>query len=106
MKKVVSLLVLISMLLCVIFPALAANEEAVDAANQLYAFGLFNGTGTDEHGNPNFELDRVPTRYEAVIMLIRLLGKEGEAKAGVWETPFTDVAEWARPMLDMPMNMG
>jgi len=30
-------------------------------------------------------------------MLVRLLGKEGEAKAGTWDIPFTDVADWAKP---------
>ena len=30
-------------------------------------------------------------------MLVRLLGKEDEALAGDWNTPFTDVADWAKP---------
>ena len=30
-------------------------------------------------------------------MLVRLLGKESEAKSGSWTTPFTDVAAWAKP---------
>lgn len=30
-------------------------------------------------------------------MLVRLLGKEEEAKAGTWEIPFTDVDNWAKP---------
>ena len=30
-------------------------------------------------------------------MLVRLLGREQEAKAGAWDLPFTDVPEWARP---------
>lgn len=67
------------------------------AAKQLYAKGLFQGTGTDEDGTPVFELDRTPTRNEAVTMLVRLLGKEDEAKSGTWDIPFTDVANWARP---------
>lgn len=106
MKKVVSFLILVSILLCVSSPALAANDEAVDAANQLYALGLFNGTGTDASGNPNFDLDRAPTRHEAVTMLVRLLGKEKEATAGVWETPFTDVAEWAGPYVGYAYTNG
>lgn len=67
------------------------------AAKKLYAKGLFQGTGTDEDGNPVFDLDRTPTRAEAVTMLVRLLGKEDEAKTGTWTTPFTDVADWAKP---------
>ena len=30
-------------------------------------------------------------------MLVRLLGKGEEAVSGTWETPFTDVADWAKP---------
>ena len=30
-------------------------------------------------------------------MLVRLLGKESDAKAGTWTTPFTDVQDWAKP---------
>lgn len=30
-------------------------------------------------------------------MLVRLLGKEAEAKAGTWTVPFSDLADWARP---------
>ena len=78
-------------------PASAASGEAVNAAYQLYEKGLFMGTGTDSDGTPIFELDRAPTRHEAVTMLVRLLGKESEAQSGHWQTPFTDVADWAEP---------
>lgn len=96
-KRIISMLLAV-MLICVSVPtAFAASEEAVAAANALYSLGLFSGTGTDANGNPEFDLDRAPTRNEAVTMLVRLLGKEGEAKSGTWDIPFTDVAEWAKP---------
>ncbi len=66
-------------------------------ANTLYELGLFQGTGTTANGRPIYSLDTAPTRAQAVTMLVRLLGKETEAKAGVWELPFTDVEGWARP---------
>lgn len=75
----------------------AADAEAYNAAGALYDLGLFSGTGTDANGTPNFDLDRTPTRHEAVTMLVSLLGKKEEALAGTWETPFTDVADWAKP---------
>lgn len=75
----------------------AASGEATAAANALYELGLFNGTGKDEKGNPIFDLDRTPTRYEAVTMLVRLLGKASEAESNTYNTPFTDVVAWARP---------
>ena len=77
--------------------AQAASAEAVSAANALYELGLFSGSGKDSNGNPNFDLDRTPTRHEAVTMLVRLLGKATEAEKGSWTTPFTDVANWATP---------
>ena len=80
--------------------ALGANDkdtDAYNAADALYALGLFQGTGTDANGNPIYELDRAPTRNEAVTMLVRLLGKDAEAKAGTWDIPFNDVVAWVRP---------
>lgn len=81
-KRILSMFLAVT-LICVSAPtAFAASEEAVAAANALYSLGLFSGTGTDANGNPEFDLDRAPTRNEAVTMLVRLLGKEGEAKSG------------------------
>ena len=96
-KKIISLFLLMVMACRLVPAAFAASEEAIGAAEQLYELGLFEGTGTDANGNPIFDLDRTPTRHEAVTMLVRLLGKEEEAKKGNWENPFTDVAEWAKP---------
>jgi hypothetical protein len=76
---------------------IALSDTANDAAENLRALGLFQGVGANEDGTPDFALDRAPTRQEAITMLVRLLGKEAEARAGEWETPFTDVDEWAKP---------
>ena len=61
-----------------------------EVANSLYGLGLFKGTG-----NGNYELDKQPSRIEAVIMLIRLTGKEENALSRYWKHPFKDVPEWA-----------
>lgn len=98
MKKFVSLA--LALVLCAGAlppPAHAASDEAVSAAEALYEEGLFFGTGTDSSGNPIFELDRTPTRHEAVTMLVRILGAQSEALSETWDTPFTDVANWAKP---------
>ena len=97
MKRVLSALLAVCLLLAMIPAAYAAQTEATEAADTLYELGLFKGTGTDADGKPVFDLDRAPTRAEAVTMLVRLLGKESEAKSGSWTTPFTDVAAWAKP---------
>ena len=96
--------------LCMLFTlsavALAADTDAQDAARSLYELGLFKGVGTNDDGTPNFDLDRTPTRAEAVTMLIRLLGMENEAQSGSWETPFTDVPEWAMPYVGCAYEKG
>lgn len=60
-------------------PTVSNSLTPQQAAQNLYELGLFNGTGTDTDGNPIFDLDRAPTRHEAVTMLVRLLGKGEEA---------------------------
>lgn len=106
MKKLMSIL-LAFVMLCSITPfALAASTEATEAANALNALGLFEGGGTNADGTINYELDRIPTRQEAITMLVRLLGKEEEALAGAWETPFTDVADWAKPYIGYAYTNG
>jgi len=97
MKKVIALFLSVVISMTMILPVCGASDEAITAANKLYELGLFKGTGTDENGAPIFELDRAPTRHEAVTMLVRLLGKDEEAKNGKWNIPFTDVADWAKP---------
>ncbi len=96
MKKAIALITAL-LLLSAMLPAALAADEAQEAAQELYALGLFTGVGVNEDGTPDFDLEREPTRSEAVTMLVRLLGKEAEAKEGAWETPFTDVPDWAKP---------
>jgi len=62
-------------------------------AGALNRLGLFKGVGSKD-GQINFDLERPANRLEALVMLIRLLGKEDEALNGQWEHPFTD-ASWA-----------
>ena len=97
MKRLLSLLLVLAMSLSLLCTVSAASPEATEAADALHDLGLFQGVGTNQDGTPNYDLDRAPNRYEAVTMLVRLLGKEEEAKAGAWKTPFKDVAEWANP---------
>ena len=96
-RRIFGLILLCMMLGGAMTTAYAADAEAYNAADVLYDLGLFSGTGTKADGSPNFDLDRAPTRNEAVTMLVRLLGKEAEAKNGTWTIPFTDVDEWAKP---------
>ena len=72
--------------------AVTAGAASYDgSADRLKDLGLFQGT---QNG---YELDRAPTRGEAAAMLVRLLGKEAEAKELTYDAPFTDLAEWQKP---------
>lgn len=97
MKRFFTFVLAMVMLLPMVPAAHAAQDEALLAADTLYELGLFSGTGTGPDGRPVYELERAPTRHEAVTMLVRLLGKAEEALAGSWNTPFADVADWAKP---------
>ena len=98
-ERLISLFLCLTMVLTLTVPVYAASDEATEAAQNLYELGLFNGTGEDASGNPIFGLDLVPSRNQAVAMLVRLLGKAEEAENGQWATPFTDVADWVKPYI-------
>ena len=69
--------------------------SAEDGADLLYLAGMFKGTGTNADGTPRYDLNRSATRTEALVMLIRMLGKEEEALAAELISPLTDVPNWA-----------
>lgn len=69
-------------------------------ADHLKELGLFQGT---EQG---YQLDRAPTRAEAAAMLVRLLGKEDEAKSLVYSAPFTDLQGWEQPYVQYLYDNG
>ena len=105
MNKFTSIILSAAIILCICSPSFAINDSAKDAAESLNSLGLFNGVGTNADGTPNFDLDRTPSRNEAVTMLVRLLGKENEAKSQEWETPFQDLDVWVSLMLVMPTTI-
>lgn len=90
MKKSVKLIVAgAAVVSTLVASASAANFDS--AADKLKTLGLFQG------GTAGYELDRAPTRAEAATMLVRLLGKETEAKALTYSAPFTDLEDWQKP---------
>lgn len=100
LKKVSSLFLIIFLLLSFSICISATTISYEDEANHLKDLGLFLGS---EKG---FELDRVPNRVEAAIMLIRLLGKENEVKQGGYSHPFTDVPKWAEAYIGYMYEQG
>ena len=99
MKRVLSFVLPLLLVLSMAPAVFAAGSEAEAAANELHRLGLLSGIGYNPDGTVNFDLDSVPTRNHGAIMLVRLLGKEGEARNGSWRTPFTDLASWAKPYI-------
>jgi hypothetical protein len=92
-KGILSLILAFTLVLAAFAPVFAADSAGAETkAAALGQLGLFKGvsdTGTD------YALDRAPTRTEALVMLIRALGKDSEALNGNYTHPFTDVPSWA-----------
>ncbi|MEN6314151.1 MAG: S-layer homology domain-containing protein [Clostridiaceae bacterium] len=90
-KGIISLILMLALGLTMFIPAYAANSaEAEIKAEALKQLGLFKGVS-----DTDFDLKRTPTRTEALVMLIRVLGRESEALNGTFTHPFTDVQPWA-----------
>lgn len=94
MKKLTSLILCIAMVLSLVpanaFAASSNLSFEEELAKDLKALGIFKGVSETD-----FALDRAPTRTEALIMLIRVLGKESDALAKGGKHPFLDVPAWA-----------
>ena len=73
-------------------------------ADALRALSLFRGTGSGS--GSGYELEKVPTRIEALIMLLRLLGEEDDALACTAAHPFTDVPDWCAPYVAYAWEKG
>lgn len=88
-KKVTALLLIISLLFSQTIIIDATTTQYQSYAEKLSKINVFQGTAN------GFELDREPTRLEGMVMLIRLLGKETEAKAlNNQPCAFADVPDW------------
>ncbi len=74
---------------------LSSTADYPAMASSLKTLGLFRGSDT-AYGE-GFDLEKAPTRMEALIMLIRLLGEEKEALSCTASFPFTDIPDWAEP---------
>lgn len=108
-KTVVSLVLALVLLLCPMIETYAAGdiprgfsrEEAL--AISLKALGLFQGIS-----DTDFALDRAPTRAEAVVMLLRLLGLEQDALSTSQSHPFMDTTgyAWADPYIGYAYSTG
>ncbi len=107
MKCMITAIAILGMLLALALPTMAApGDDALIQANSLHALGLLQGVGSDPQGSPLYELERVPTRVEGLVMLLRAMGKEAEIKGDIWESPFQDVPSWAQSYVGYAYETG
>ncbi len=99
MKKKLRLLASAAMVTAAITAAAgASNFDA--SADMLKDVGLFQGT------SQGYDLDRAPTRAEAATMLVRMLGKENEARQLEYTAPFLDLSGWEKPYVQYLYDNG
>jgi len=95
MKKIISVFLILIICTSILSVTTLAKEQRDftfenELAMHLKELKLFKGVS-----NTDFALERKPTRIEALVMLIRVLGKETDALTKNWSHPFTDVPYWA-----------
>jgi len=100
MKKITAILLAAILAFTLCTPLLAYDANYTDKADILHEMGLFAGT------DKGYELEKAPTRLEALIMLVRLLGKEKEAFGSTQPYPFTDVPPWAATYVSYAYHSG
>ena len=69
-----------------------ASIDFYGTAQALRTLNLFRGSGSGI--GSGFDLHCIPTRAEALVMFIRLLGEETDALSCTFSHPFTDVPAW------------
>jgi len=79
------------------------SNTTLERAEILKELGLFKGT------NKGFELDRAPTRVEAIVLLLRTIGEANQATIkkileGFPDHPFADVPSWADDYVSYAYN--
>lgn len=90
-KRLFAILLVAVMLMAAVVPASAYSVKQQDTADALNELGLFQGMG----GNLGYALDLNLTRAQGITLLVRMIGKEEEALANTYTTPFVDVPAWA-----------
>lgn len=105
-KRALALLLAAVLLVGSLIPtAGAVTITCPEKAQVLFELGLFKGYDTT--GN-NFGLTDRATREQALVILLRMLGKDAEAQAWKGGSPFTDVPSdhWARAYIGYAKEKG
>ena len=88
-KRILALVLALTMALSTstCFAGSNSTKNTADALNEL---GLFLGVSSG-----NYALEKDLTRAQGITLLVRMIGMEETAEAGSYQTPFTDVPDWA-----------
>jgi hypothetical protein len=114
-SKIILALIITASLFAGLVPGAMAATPAEDAANMLYALGLFNGISSQADGTPDFGLKYPVTREESAVMLLRIIGKDEltlnllpiEDLPTPKEIPFTDgISAWAENGVRIAYGLG
>ncbi len=103
-KRVIAILLVVLLFVSFLGITTSASRDfsvETELAYCLKSLGLFKGVSEND-----FALDRSLTRVEAVVMLIRLLGKEQETLNSHYSHPFTDVPKWANDYIGYAYTTG
>jgi len=91
---------------CTLFVFVADAAVSSDGL-YLYEASQLKDAGIIMGSNQGFELNRVPTRLEGLVVMIRLLGLEDEALKQEGETSvFSDVPDWGIAYVNYGFDMG
>jgi len=105
-KRIVSIILVLVLAASIIPNASAFGAGILSHVDSLNMLGLFNGTGTNDDGTPIYSLEKSPTRTEALVMLIRLMGDESKVSQAQYTHPFDDVPEWANAFIGFAYDTG
>lgn len=91
MKRWIAVFLVLVLLVPLCLQVFAVSDEEQNTADALHELNLFLGYGDDADGNPVYGLDDSLSRAQGLVLLLRMLGKEAQAKACTDSHPFTDV---------------
>ena len=86
---------------CAVSVSAYADQAAINATGYAEAVDVLSTLGVIAGDGTNFNLDDLPDRQQASVMVVRMRGEEAEAvaayEAGEITFPFSDVDNWAKP---------
>ena len=102
-KRILALVLAVMLCLSLATVAFAARDfaDAENKAQALKYLGLMKGVS-----DTDFALTRAPTRLEALVMFLRLIGAEDAALSRNDKHPFADVPAWGSPYVGYAYQKG